>query len=322
MAGVNQIFNLADTVASYAKAYGRSVLEIKPPKPNTKITSLAFDSISIRTTPIQNEIKALCENFLEKLYGGKVYPEEVEVLFKNINRNSDNPKLLMKRYQTICENKSNLSYMICECNFDNSDFLIDNMERINSVLTRKILRKIEPNSKKLYNVLGEKELNLLSSCGTDTTKIVKLAKQIIYDATPHNIKFGKNIRTVDSSDVIAIVSGKMSLSYFKTGNSKKFEDTVLELTEIAKPEKGEQYYYKIAEGILQQRPDLVPIVDELKETIKTSSSPILETLTKFFRDKFMSGELPKTITLQTIIPDDNALILPEDTFNIFKNRLL
>ena len=205
--------------------------------------------------------------------------------------------------------------------FNNSDFLIDNIDKINSILTRNVCRKIGPDIDKLYSVLDKRSLNLLASCQNDIRKLQKVIPQIIYDSTPHNISLGKNFKTVDSSDVIAIISGSQSLSYFKTGSSKNFEKTVLELAEIAKPKEGQQYYYQIAEGILQQRPDLVKIVDELNTTIETSPLPIEETLANFFNNKALSGELPKTITLKTIIPDENALILPKDTYNIFKAHL-
>ena len=149
----------------------------------------------------------------------------------------------------------------------------------------------------------------------------KLAKEIIYNSTPHNIKFGDKSVSVDSSDVIAIVSGIQSHSYFKTGSSDAFEKTVLNIAEIPQAKKGEQYYYKISEGILQQRPDLVKISEELKSTIETSTEPIKETMAKFFDQKAKTGELPKTITLKTVVPDENALILPNDTFEIFKSRM-
>ena len=318
--------SLAQRTASWVKAAGKTSILPKPIN-STQLQglryapNLACDTVSFGIASVQNKIKNMCGNFLENLYGCKPNPEEIEVLFNNINRNANNDvELLMKRCKTLFETKSHLSLNICENNFNNSDFLIDNIEKINSILTRNVYRKIGPDIDKFYSALGEKELKLLASCQNDIKKLQEVIPQIIYDSTPHNISFGKNFKTVDSSDVISIISGEQSLSYFETGSSEHFENTVLKLTETS-PQQGEQYYYKISEGILRQRPDLIKIVDELNTTIETSSLPIEETLANFFKSKRTSGELPKTITLQTIIPDENALILPKDTYNLFKARL-
>lgn len=286
------------------------------------LSGLAADTVCLSPNRIQTGLKKMCESLFKHKFECEANPDEIKVLMNNIARNSnDDIKIITKRYNSLLEDNSTLTFSLLEKELKNSDFLIDNLKEISTVLSRQNRRELGPDVRRLIGCLNKKELEALSKKIDNPEEFGKLAKEIIYNSTPHNIKLGDKSVTVDSSDVIAIVSGIQSHSYFKTGSSDAFEKTVLNIAEIPQAKKGEQYYYKISEGILQQRPDLVKISDELKATIETSTEPIKETMAKFFDQKAKTGELPKTITLKTVVPDENALILPNDTLEIFKSRM-
>ncbi len=286
------------------------------------LSGLSADTVCLSPNRIQTGLKKMCESLFKHKFECEANPDQIKVLMNNISRNSnDDIKLITKRYNALLEDNSNLTFDLLEGEFKNSDYLIDNLAEISSVLTRDKRKLLGPDRNRLIQCLNKKELELLSSKADKPEEFRKLAKEIIYNSTQHDIKLGNKSVTVDSSDVVAIVSGKQSLSYFNTGSSKDFEKTARDIAEVATHKDGEQYYYKISEGILKQHPELVKIVDDLNSTIETSTLPIKETLTKFFNQKAKTGELPKTITLRTVVPDENALILPKDTFEIFKSRM-
>ena len=289
------------------------------------IAKASDTSSSVKTAKsideFRNELKNSLGAVILDKYGVKLNPEEIERIIANIFRNTDDVNVIQQRYNVLTTKRNYVINYLIDSELSNSDFILDNIDKVSSVFTRENIRLIGPNSEDLLASLSKESLDLLASC-TNKNDLVNCVKNIIYDASSHNIELGNRTVTVNLSDVIAIISGKMSLSYFETGSSAKFEQTVRNLTEIENFKEGEQYYYKITEGILLQRPDLIKIVDELNEALANSSERDNIVIARFFEEKMNSGELPETITLQTVKPDENALILPEDTFNVFKTRYL
>lgn len=327
MVGVNQVFSLADNVANHIRVCGkRSILEIKPLQGRINIEGLRLspraihDTVNLTLKNFEQALKELSSQIFEKIYGVKPRSQEnLTILMNNLRSNSNsNLEIVSRRYNKLLEKENYLSRFLMHKEVKDVDFFINNLDEIANFKYEN--NGIGADINTLLQILDKESFTLLKSC-KNSTEIEKVAQQIIYDSKPHNIKLGNRTAEVDLSDVIAIVSGKQASSYFKTGSSKNFENTVLKLTEINNPKVGQQYYYQIAEGILEQRPDLIKIVDELNQAIKTSNLPESEILENFFIKKFQMNELPKTINLKTIIPDENALILPENTFNIFKSRL-
>ena len=81
-------------------------------------------------------------------------------------------------------------------------------------------------------------------------------------------------------------------------------------------------YYKVAEGILYQRPELAQIAKDYQEyTSKKGNKEIFSYIKQFFEDLENSGRLPKEIELKTIVPDENALVRQSDLLDIFIDRL-
>lgn len=251
----------------------------------------------------------------------RVSPGQVDLALKNLCRNSQgNTNLILERYNKIINSDKSLAYeVLIMRDFKNSDFLIDNLEEISSILTDKKMQVMFPLQYDLIEALDRKGLNILAKTSSPN-EFKEEASKIIYNSCEHEIKFGEKLVTVDSAEVIAIISGLQSLSYLKNGNSSLFEKTVSQIADVSELNNGEQLYYKIVEGILKQRPDLIKITEELNMAIETSKMPILATMSKFFDEKAKTGELPPEITLHTVIPDENALMVPNITFSICKSK--
>ena len=253
--------------------------------------------------------------------------DSINMIIKQVSQGIEgNPDLIMERLEKLDKNRGYGFTYILSGRCKNSGFLIDNIEVINEkILTRNNSLAMGADIFDFLDNLNENNLPKAIQMASNPD-FIKNIKAFIYDAKPHKIELGEKTAEVDSSDVIAIVSGIQSLSYFRDGNSNSFENTTKSLVELENVEKAQQYYYQIVEGILVQRPELVEIADDLREYIERQritnpNKDIKDVQQEFFDELEKSGKLPKTITLQTVVPDKNALVEPQATFNLFKQGL-
>ncbi len=253
--------------------------------------------------------------------------DSINMIIKQVSQGiEDNPDLIMERLEKLDKNRGYGFTYILSGRCKNAGFLIDNIEVINDkILTRE---KAFAMGADIFDFLDNLNENNLQKAIQAASKpdFVKNIKGFIYECNQHKVELGDRTVEVDSSDVIAIISGIQSLSYFRDGNSNSFENTTKSLVELENVEKAQQYYYQIVEGILVQRPELVEIADDLREYIDRQkiinpNKDMSEIQQEFFDELEKSGKLPKTITLQTVVPDKNALIEPQATFNLFKQGL-
>lgn len=213
---------------------------------------------------------------------------------------------------------------ISDNNLENAVFLFDNLNAINNIMLSK--RVVIEYQYKLLDVLNEQNFNdFLRSANKDKFGI-NFVVDFIYSLTPHEIGCGDTSKKVDSSEIVSMLTGITSLSYLKTSSLKKFDDTVKSLIDVSFCNDN-IHYSEIVEGILIQKPQLAKIAIAYQNlnakwaTWLDDYEDVIKKQEQFFNNLHEKGILPNEITLRTIIPDKNALKNPQNTVDLFYERM-
>ncbi len=254
-------------------------------------------------------------------------------LSKIVKRGTEeDPQLLIKRIDLLKKLDKSDAELLEEliflefCNNQNTSFLLDKIEEIKKVFEEKQVssRSFYANQREVLNVLVPENYETFLDCAKNEELIGEdFAALVMYKAKPHKIELGNETVKVDSNEIISLISGQQSISTVRENSYKKFEETVNSL--IAKDyEKSEQqYYYKIVEGILSQKPELAQIAVDYNNYASIyakkdlSNEEYYNAMENYFIKLEKEGILPPEIELKSIVPDENALINPEMTLKLF-----
>ena len=149
---------------------------------------------------------------------------------------------------------------------------------------------------------------------------MSFAQMVLYDSKEHDINFGDETVVVDSAFLIHLLS-----EFQDWRGYEEFNEMVENLTERNHRNKGELNYYKLAEGILRQKPELYEVVRMYQSYINVysnnmSAEKLIQKRQEFFEKMEQRGILPKAVELRTIVPDKNALVSPQKTCQVLYDK--
>lgn len=209
----------------------------------------------------------------------------------------------------VCDGKSNAS------------FILDNVEDFEAVFNRDNCRAMMADLWALIDMTDNKQiLNELKKYSSNPKEFVSKAQAMIYDSKEHDIKFGDENVVVDTAFLVHLLS-----EYQDWRGYEEFNEMVENLTEKNHRNSGELNYYKLAEGILRQKPELNVIVNMYKSYINiyannTSAEALIQKRQEFFEMIEQKGYFPKEVELRTIVPDKNALFSPQKTCQVLSEK--
>lgn len=322
-------------IIAWTRTGGKSFLATKPVKINTYglrfVPKLQDDVFQIskkvsEKQPLSLEkISDFVREGLPKYLTEYLSENEFKILLSNITQNSNNDlKLIIKRLNTINKEDHLYVYSLVDDIQPNSGFILDNFSIVNSrIFQNRNFRSLGPDQGSFINIISKDNLQKILD-NIEKSDFRKFATKLIYNSKKHNIAFGDEVVKINSSEIISLLSERQSLSYFEEGSSTSFNRAINSLTETSHRIMSDDIcpYYKVAEGILYQRPELAQIAKDYQEyTSKKGNKEIVSYIKQFFEDLENSGRLPKEIELKTIVPDENALVRQSDLLDIFIDRL-
>lgn len=199
----------------------------------------------------------------------------------------------------------------------NASFILDNLEDFEIVFNRENSRILMADLSDLINLTDNKEiLGKLKEHASDSKEFLSFAQMVLYDSKDHDINFGDETVVVDSAFLIHLLS-----EFQDWRGYEEFNEMVENLTERSHRNKGELNYYKLAEGILRQKPELYEVVRMYQSYINVyannmSAEKLIQKRQEFFEKMEQRGILPKAVELRTIVPDKNALLSPQKTCQV------
>lgn len=203
----------------------------------------------------------------------------------------------------------------------NASFILDNLEDFETVFKRDNCRTMIPDLSELIDVIDNKRvLSKLKTCSSNPRDFESCAQMLLYDSKEHDIKFGDERVIVDTAFLVYLLS-----EYQDWRGYDEFNRNVENLTEKSYRNSGELNYYKLAEGILRQKPELYQIVNMYESYINvyannTSPEELIQKRKEFFEMIERKGYFPKEVELKTIVPEENALISPKKTCKILHEK--
>jgi len=242
---------------------------------------------------------------------------------------NNNPELLKYRIALLKEKASHSIHSINQIikiglkDVEQAAFLLDKLPQINKILTNKRISEFDQGY--IFKILNKNNYAEFSKLAQSQITGNNFVTTFIYNSKPHEIKFGTEKVKVDSSEIISLLTGISSLSCTQTSSYDKFNETVKKLI-VQEYRQNQPQYAQIAEAIMIQKPELAQIAKFYTElnakwnTWLDDSNDVIRKQKQFFDTLDQKGILPKEIELKTMVPDQNALLNPNDTLNLFLLR--
>lgn len=240
------------------------------------------------------------------------------------------PNLLKKYLIFLDENHNDLLPMlnkmveISSNDFAKGIFLFDNLMQINNILLSKNITV--DMQYKLLDILNQQNYDKFLISANKDKSGTSFVQDFLYSLNIHKIEYGDTCEKVDSSEILALLTGITSLSYAKTSNKQKFNDTVKKLIEESHY-TDDTHYSEIVEGILIQKPQLAKIAIAYKNlnakwsTWLDDYQDVIKKQEQFFENLDKKCILPKELVLKKIVPDKNAFKNPQYTVDLFYERM-
>lgn len=251
----------------------------------------------------------------------------MKYLIENLTTGSNNDiNIIKKRLNVVNAQQHTFIYRLFRQKYENAGFILDNFDTIlKQILYNKKFTIMGPDNRELVKLISKDNLQeIIKHIRTNNTKdFEKYVSKLIYDSKPHNIRLGNEVVNIDSSEIISLLSAIQSPSYFRTGTSVPFNKAINKLTKITHRVNSDDIcpYYKLAEGILIQKPELAQIAKTYKQYMAKRGNKDIETnINEFFNNLEKSRQLPKQIELRTVVPDENALMRQDKLLDIFLER--
>ena len=290
------------------------------PKPIPRVTTInglrlkPLNADTLALNDINIKINDCINSYSMKHFGFQLENEGISYLRKAIT-GKGNTEGIINRIEQLNNSQNSLILVHIICNpMGNSTFILDHLNEIENIFTRSVRRQIGPDFQTLIpNIKNEKILKDIAAAVKNPNNLETKISEIIYNLKPHNIAFGNEQVTADTSFLTHLLTGRQ---YYNEGGSVGFNRMVNALAEKSYRENGGLLYYQIAEGILTQKPELADICSRFQKYSDSidgiTGEHRIEKLKEFFK------AYPQNMTLSTIVPDKNALILPDQTLEIFK----
>ena len=293
----------------------RSITDIK----------ILLKRILAKPHPSLEEISGFVRRRLPEYLTKDLSENEFKILLSNITQNSNNDlNVIIKRLNTINKEENVYFYDLIDYAQPNSGFILDNFSIINNrIFQNRKFKYLGPDNASLIKIISQDNLQKILD-NIEKSDFRKFVNKLIYDSKKHNIAFGDEIVKINSTEIISLLSERQSLSFFEKGSSASFNRAINSLTEASHRVMSDDIcpYYKVAEGILYQKPELAQIAKEYQEYMSNQGNKeIVSYIKQFFEDLEHSGRLPKEIKLKTIIPDENALVCQSNLLDIFIDRM-
>ena len=205
-------------------------------------------------------------------------------------------------------------------NPENGEFILEHLDEIFQIALDKNIDVKGYNSRAFFESINKETYpRLLELSKSESINGDDLMAVFMHDACEHKIEFGDKTVTVPTEFLISLITGIQSLETIKTGNYDSFNTNVEKLipSEYYKP--NEPQYYKIAEGILTQKPELAKLAEIYQnycEDCGKYPQDSIKMMESFWNSLDKYG-FSKDVKLKTIIPDENALLNPGDTLIAF-----
>lgn len=300
-------------------------------KKGEKIGPLSKDTISISVITPEQEMDQEIKRLTENTRGSQeILSETLADIIKRGTEN--NPELLAKRIKILKnfdEKDSHLLKCLMFAEFDgnqHTSFLFDQIETIKNIFKEKQITtdNFEIGQEQILGCITPENYNTFLECAENENSVGDdFATLVMYKIQPHKIEFGNETAKVDSREIISLLSDCQSISTIRENDYTKFEEAVNSLVAKDYEKKGQQYYSKIVEGILSQKPELAEIANDYRKYIEgfqnknLTNEQYINVIEGYFIRLELSGILPQQIELKTIIPDENALPYPIKTLKLF-----
>lgn len=296
-----------------------------------KLGPLPKDMLAFSSVSPEQDLEETIQRLAKNCHGSKeIFSSTISTVAKRGTENS--PELLAKRIETLKKFENGDISLLQDIMFleftkkANTSFLLDNLDEIKRIFEEKEVsdRSFCMGTKEVLQVITPENYSTFIECAKNEKFMGEdFAALVMYKAKPHHIEFGKETAIVDSSEILSLISSQQSLSTIRENCYDKFEATVNSLIPKDYNKNDQQYYYKIAEGILSQKPELAKIATDYRNFAKQfqgknlSKQEYTDAMEMFFISLEEKGTLPKEIELRTIVPDENALLEPSSTLKLF-----
>lgn len=336
-------------LTAWAKTGEKSLLATRPVKVN--ISGLKFCTSELGSTSMQTSKRILngntsfeevvtkplksseidVGNFIKSNLSkdfSTIEEREMKCLIENLTKDSNNDiNIIKKRLNVVNAQQHTYIYSLLEKKDKNAGFILDNFDTISKqIFYNKNFTRLGPDNQELVKLISKDNLqDIIKHINTNNIEdFEKYVSKLLYDSKPHNIRLGDEVVNIDSSEIISLLSATQSPSYFRTGTSVPFNKSINKLTEITHRVNSDDIcpYYKLAEGILVQKPELGQIAQTYKQYMAKRGNKDIETyINEFFNNLEKSRQLPKQIELRTVVPDENALMRQDKLLDIFLERV-
>lgn len=264
-------------------------------------------------TNLKTDIKNFCEK--DKILSNLNDDEMTNVI--NAITQDATKEVALKRMDNFKKIKTLALYSSIFEGKPNSSFILDNVDDFNKIFNRENSRLLFADLFSLIDCADKKEvLDELKKYADDPIDLAANATMILYNSKEHTRGFGDEIVEVDSAFLLNLLS-----EYQDWRGYEKFNEQVEKLTEKNHRNSNETNYYKLAEGILMQKPQLYDIVNLYRSYINIRCKDVDPETAIRYKQHFLdeldtTGMLPHKVELKTIVPDDNALSSPARTCEI------
>lgn len=244
---------------------------------------------------------------------------------------TDNDLTVLKKRIQFLQDKAhymihalNKIVMISTKDLGQATFLFDNLNTINQIILAKRIPEFEQYN--LYKTLNPCNYTEFLKLAQKNKMGSKFTAEFIYNQNPHNIGFGQEIIRVDSGEIISLLTGISSITCAKTSN---YENTNKIIKSLVVNEYKDQNIEasELTEAILTQKPALAQIAKKYIElnakwnTWLDDAEDVIRKQEQFFNNLNKKEILPQELELKTMIPDKNALTNPQQTLELFYEKL-
>ncbi|MBR6723475.1 hypothetical protein IKL64_08480 [bacterium] len=251
-------------------------------------------SSSVDMTAIRSQIEGL--EFVGS-YDGEIRDELINNISIAVTQGAENnPKLIANRLEILKSGDMSLMSAIY-ANPQTATFKIDNHEALKEI-KENLLDTFHWNTGFVIDAINADNIDRVQALSrrvkAGDTDAINEIHYVQYFANPHKVVYGDTTVDVDSKMILSLLSG------FRLGDNKSFDSEISKLFSTAVDMREKKAYGKSLAGILEQKPELVDIVE------KTKGMNITEY--RAYVDKLIAdGTIPENMSFKTFEPDPNEV---------------
>ena len=251
-------------------------------------------SSSVDMTAIRSQIEGL--EFVGR-YDGEIRDELINNISIAVTQGAENnPKLIANRLEILKSGDMSLMSAIY-ANPQTATFKIDNHEALKEI-KENLLDTFHWNTGFVIDATNadniDRVLALSRRVKAGDTDAINEIHYVQYFANPHKVIYGDTTVDVDSKMILSLLSG------FRLGDNKSFDSEISKLFSTAVDMREKKAYGKSLAGILEQKPELVDIVEKTKGMDVTEYQAYVDKL-------IADGTIPENMSFKTFEPDPNEV---------------